>query len=164
MCSSECGVRKEARAVDGEFKQYSWIGRRTFSIWNQPNSHPLFAESDARYHAISLKKSRNVLMLVMVCSLGSCVAWTILTFFGESVTAKFDKSTNETYFVDIPRLPIKSWYPWNAMGGMMYIISFVYQVLHSLFGFCCHTIDMLSNRRVVPYSSTIWCSRCARAT
>lgn len=54
--------------------------------------------------------------------------WTTITFFGESVTGKFDKTTNETYYVVIPRLPIKSWYPWNAMSGFMYIFSFVFQV------------------------------------
>lgn len=55
-------------------------------------------------------------------------AWTTITFFGESVKGAFDKATNETYYVEIPRLPIKSWYPWNAMSGVMYIVSFVFQV------------------------------------
>lgn len=32
---------------------------RTFNIWNQSNSHPLFAESDARYHSIALAKMRK---------------------------------------------------------------------------------------------------------
>lgn len=64
----------------------------------------------------------------MLTTVASCLAWTTLTFFGESVAGKFDKATNETYYVEIPRLPIKSWYPWNAMGGMMYVISFAFQV------------------------------------
>lgn len=55
-------------------------------------------------------------------------AWTIITFFGDSVAGKFDKATNETYYVEIPRLPTKSFYPWNAMSGFMYIVSFVLQV------------------------------------
>lgn len=33
---------------------------RTLGIWNQSNSHPLFAESDARYHSIALGKSKKV--------------------------------------------------------------------------------------------------------
>lgn len=46
-----------------------------------------------------------------------------------------DKATNETYFVEVPRLPLKSWYPWDAMGGIAYVGSFIFQVnkfnLHS---------------------------------
>lgn len=64
----------------------------------------------------------------MLTTVASCLAWITLTFFGESVAGKFDKATNETYYVEIPRLPIKAWYPWNAMGGMMYVISFAFQV------------------------------------
>lgn len=44
---------------------------KTFSIWNTSNSHPLFAESDARYHSISLKKSRKVLYMVMAATCAS---------------------------------------------------------------------------------------------
>lgn len=37
---------------------------RTFNIWNQSNSHPLFAESDARYHSIALAKMRKNLYTI----------------------------------------------------------------------------------------------------
>lgn len=37
---------------------------RTFNIWNQSNSHPLFAESDARYHSIALAKMRKNLYMI----------------------------------------------------------------------------------------------------
>lgn len=37
---------------------------RTFNIWNQANSHPLFAESDARYHSIALAKMRKNLYMI----------------------------------------------------------------------------------------------------
>uniref|UniRef100_A0A182SRQ1 Uncharacterized protein n=1 Tax=Anopheles maculatus TaxID=74869 RepID=A0A182SRQ1_9DIPT len=100
---------------------------RTLGIWNQTNSHPLFAESDARYHSIALAKMRKLLVLVMVTTILSVVAWVTITFFGESVKNVLDKETNETYTVEIPRLPIKSWYPWNAMSGPAYIFSFIYQ-------------------------------------
>lgn len=46
---------------------------RTFNIWNQSNSHPLFAESDARYHAIALAKMRKVLYLVVCATLTAAV-------------------------------------------------------------------------------------------
>ncbi|XP_050069771.1 odorant receptor coreceptor [Anopheles maculipalpis] len=106
---------------------------RTLGIWNQTNSHPLFAESDARYHSIALAKMRKLLVLVMVTTILSVVAWVTITFFGESVKNVLDKETNETYTVEIPRLPIKSWYPWNAMSGPAYIFSFIYQIYFLLF-------------------------------
>uniref|UniRef100_A0A182NRL2 Odorant receptor coreceptor n=1 Tax=Anopheles dirus TaxID=7168 RepID=A0A182NRL2_9DIPT len=106
---------------------------RTLGIWNQTNSHPLFAESDARYHSIALAKMRKLLVLVMATTLLSVVAWVTITFFGESVKNVLDKETNETYTVEIPRLPIKSWYPWNAMSGPAYIFSFIYQIYFLLF-------------------------------
>ncbi|XP_058116742.1 odorant receptor coreceptor [Anopheles ziemanni] len=106
---------------------------RTLGIWNQTNSHPLFAESDARYHSIALAKMRKLLVLVMATTVLSVVAWVTITFFGESVINVFDKETNETYTVEIPRLPIKSWYPWNAMSGPAYIFSFIYQIYFLLF-------------------------------
>uniref|UniRef100_A0A182YQJ4 Odorant receptor coreceptor n=1 Tax=Anopheles stephensi TaxID=30069 RepID=A0A182YQJ4_ANOST len=106
---------------------------RTLGIWNQTNSHPLFAESDARYHSIALAKMRKLVVLVMVTTILSVVAWVTITFFGESVKNVLDKETNETYTVEIPRLPIKSWYPWNAMSGPAYIFSFIYQIYFLLF-------------------------------
>lgn len=51
---------------------------RTFSVWNQSNSHPLFAESDARYHSISLRKMRRLLTLVMITTLFSVVGKLVL--------------------------------------------------------------------------------------
>lgn len=56
------------------------------------------------------------------------VAWTAITFFGDSTKLAFDKETNETMVVEIPRLMIKAWYPWNSMTGMTYMISLGYQV------------------------------------
>lgn len=42
---------------------------RTLGIWNQSNTHPLFAESDNRYHAIALAKMRKLLVMVMLTTL-----------------------------------------------------------------------------------------------
>uniref|UniRef100_A0A336MKK0 Odorant receptor n=1 Tax=Culicoides sonorensis TaxID=179676 RepID=A0A336MKK0_CULSO len=109
---------------------------RTWGIWNQANVHPLFAESDARYHSISLSKMRKLLVMVMGTTLFGVAAWTVITFFGESVKGVFDKATNETYIVDIPRLPIKATYPWDAMHGFFYWLSFVFQVYYLLVSMC----------------------------
>lgn len=46
---------------------------RTFNIWNQAISHPLFAESDARYHAIALAKMRKNLYMITGLTLATVV-------------------------------------------------------------------------------------------
>ncbi|XP_037947524.1 odorant receptor coreceptor [Teleopsis dalmanni] len=106
---------------------------RTLNIWNQVNTHPLFAESDARYHSIALAKMRKLFFLVMLTTVASAVAWTTITFFGESVKFGFDKETNTTITIDIPRLPIKSFYPWDSSKSVFYMISFGLQVYYLLF-------------------------------
>lgn len=141
---------------------------RTFNIWNQPNSHPLFAESDARYHSIALAKMRKNFYFITTLTIGTVIgkssyswnqnwirdseiisiicsiAWTTITFFGESVKGVFDKETNETYYVEIPRLPIKSFYPWNAMSGIAYMGSFAFQIYYLLFSMlACNLSDVL---------------------
>ncbi|EDV94759.1 odorant receptor coreceptor [Drosophila grimshawi] len=106
---------------------------RTLNIWNQANSHSLFAESDARYHSISLAKMRKLFFLVMLTTVASATAWITITFFGESVKFAMDKETNSTITVPIPRLPIKAFYPWDSSHGMFYMISFVLQIYYVLF-------------------------------
>lgn len=101
---------------------------RTWGMWNQPNTHPIFAENDARYHSIALAKQRKLLVMVASATAFSVVAWTTLTMFGDSVKGVFDKATNETLIVEIPRLPLKATYPWDAMHGFFYYFSFVFQV------------------------------------
>lgn len=44
---------------------------RTFNIWNQSNSHPLFVESDARYHSIALAQMRKNLYMITGLTLGA---------------------------------------------------------------------------------------------
>nr|ARQ32245.1 odorant receptor 83b [Conopomorpha sinensis] len=106
---------------------------RTMAVWNQSNSHPLFAESDARYHQISLSKMRKLLYFICGITGMSVVCWVTITFFGESVRYIFDKETNDTYTEVVPRLPVKAWYPFDAMSGSMYVIAFIYQIYWLLF-------------------------------
>ncbi|KAL7038395.1 hypothetical protein ACKWTF_009568 [Chironomus riparius] len=142
-------------------------------IWNQSNTHPLFAESDARYHSLTLTKMRRLLFIVTAttCSIGVC--WTTLTFFGDSTKLWKDKALNETVTVEIPRLMIKSWYPWNSYTGMGYYLSFAFQFYYLLFSmlqanlsdvlfcswvlFCCEQLQHLKGimRPLMELSATL---------
>lgn len=64
---------------------------RTFHVWNQSNSHPLFAESDARYHAIALAKMRKNLYLIVGLTLATvfCEYFFFLTIFLYSLNDSF---------------------------------------------------------------------------
>nr|AQQ73487.1 olfactory receptor 2 [Heliconius melpomene rosina] len=106
---------------------------RTLAVWNQSNSHPLFTESDARYHQLSLNKMRRLLYFISGMTIFSVVCWVTITFFGESVRFLVDKETNDTLTEPVPRLPLKAWYPFDAMGGTMYIIAFAFQIYWLLF-------------------------------
>lgn len=106
---------------------------RTFNIWNQANSHPLFAESDARYRALTLAKMRKLLVFIVAFTFFVVVAWVTITFFGESFKMVNDPDTNGTLHEIVPRLPIKSYYPWNSFNAPWYYVSFVYQVYYLLF-------------------------------
>lgn len=77
---------------------------------------------------------RRLLLLVMLTTCAATVAWTTITFFGDSTKLQKNYETNETMTVDIPRLPIKAFYPWNPVGGMMhYFLTFGFQVYYLLF-------------------------------
>lgn len=78
---------------------------------------------------------RRLLLSVVFTTILAVTAWTTITFFGDSTKELIDKETNATYYVEIPRLPLKSWYPWNPMSGMFYYISFGMQVYFILFAF-----------------------------
>lgn len=56
------------------------------------------------------------------------LGWITLTFFGESVRMITNHETNETLTEVVPRLPLKAWYPFDAMSGTMYIVAFAFQV------------------------------------
>lgn len=108
---------------------------RTLSAWNNANSHPLFAESNARHRASTLARMRKLLMYVGSITIFATVAWTVITFIGESVrTVPDPESENGTITIEAPRLMVPAWYPWDVMGGLTYYLTLVYQVLaHFLF-------------------------------
>jgi TRAP-type uncharacterized transport system fused permease subunit len=76
---------------------------------------------------------RRLLFMVTLTTCMIAVFWTTLTFFGDSSKLWRDKAANETITVDIPRLMIKSWYPWNSMNGTFYYISLAFQLYYLLF-------------------------------
>lgn len=84
------------------------------------------------FRSIALAKMRRLLLMVMLTTFLAAVAWTTITFFGDSTKLVRNKETNETMSMEIPRLPIKSWYPWS-MTPMTYFISFGYQFYYVLF-------------------------------
>lgn len=71
-----------------------------------------------------------VFFLISVNSMstrGINAAWTAITFVDDSVHEIPDPDNeNGTIVEAIPRLLIKSWYPFNAMSGMMYYIALVW--------------------------------------
>lgn len=97
-------------------------------MW-QMNSHPLFAESNARHRAVAFTKMRRLLLIIGIGTILTVFAWTGITFVGESTREIPDpENTNETIKIEVPRLMIGSSYPWDAKVGMAYIMSFIYQV------------------------------------
>lgn len=53
---------------------------------------------------------------------------------GDSVhTIKDPDNANETIVVEVPRLLIRSWYPWNAMSGTAYYVSLIFQIYYVFF-------------------------------
>ncbi|XP_039298659.1 odorant receptor coreceptor [Nilaparvata lugens] len=102
---------------------------RTFSAWNQMNSHPLFAESNARYRAIALTRMRKLLMIIGIGTILSVFAWTVIIFLDEPVRDIPDPNdVNSTIKEEVPQLMMYSWYPWDAKTGMRYMLSFGYQL------------------------------------
>ncbi|XP_066148836.1 odorant receptor coreceptor [Euwallacea fornicatus] len=118
---------------------------RTLGIWNQSNSHPIFLESNNRYHALALKKMRHLLYIILAGTIVATCAWTGITFVGESVhDIKDPDDENNTIQEAIPRLLVKAWYPFDAMSGMPYYIMLVYQVYYVLFSlFHANLLDSL---------------------
>jgi hypothetical protein len=72
---------------------------------------------------------RRLVLYVGIGIIISGFAWTAITFVGESVhETKDPDNTNETIIEEVPRLMLRSWYPWNALSGGGYVVSFVIQV------------------------------------
>ncbi|XP_017890983.1 odorant receptor coreceptor [Ceratina calcarata] len=106
---------------------------RTLGIWNNPNSHPLFAESNARYHQVAIKKMRILLMAVMGATCLTAISWTTLTFIEDPVRTIIDKETNETTTIQLPRLLVPSWYPFNPSHGVAHILTLIFQLYWVIF-------------------------------
>ena len=103
---------------------------RTLATWNNANSHPLFAENQSRHHARAVSSMRRLVLYVGIGTILSGFAWTTITFFGDSVhVTKDPDNANETITEEVPRLMLRSWYPWSALSGGGYVVSFVIQVM-----------------------------------
>ncbi|KAK9872848.1 hypothetical protein WA026_019636 [Henosepilachna vigintioctopunctata] len=77
---------------------------------------------------------RTLIICVSAFTAFCSIAWTSITFVGPSVhETKDPENKNETIIVEIPRLLIKAWYPWNTMSGMSYYITLVFQVYYVTF-------------------------------
>lgn len=82
-----------------------------------------------RFHAKSLARMRQLLIIVSIVTIFTTLSWTIITFFGESVWEVPDPETyNQTMTVQVPRLMLHSWYPWDASQGLGYLVAFILQV------------------------------------
>lgn len=102
---------------------------RTLGLWNNPNQHPLFAESNARHRASAISRMRKLLMWTGGITLFTVGSWTTLTFVGDSVRDVPDPETdNETMSIETPRLLIPSYYPFETMQGPGYIAALTLQV------------------------------------
>ena len=102
---------------------------RTLATWNNSNSHPLFAENNARHHQESVGSMRKLVLYICIALILSVTAWTSITFVGDSVREITDPDDgNLTITEEIPRLMVRAWYPWNAMEGGGYFVSLIFQV------------------------------------
>lgn len=85
----------------------TYFGSRTkkmykaFGVWNNPNSHPIFAESNARFYAIAVAKMRRMLVIILCISIATIVGWSGITFFEEPYRKRFDRVTNETWYEEV---------------------------------------------------------------
>uniref|UniRef100_A0A1S5VFJ4 Odorant receptor n=1 Tax=Meteorus pulchricornis TaxID=51522 RepID=A0A1S5VFJ4_9HYME len=118
---------------------------RTLAIWNNPNSHPLFAESNARYHSIALTKMRRLLFCVGAATVASIISWVVLTLVEDDPVREIvDKVTNETTIIPLPRLPVRSFYPFDARHGVAHIAMFAFQLYWLIITmFNANSIDVL---------------------
>nr|ALX17413.1 Orco [Pediculus humanus] len=118
---------------------------RVLGTWDTQNSHPLFAESHARHRALAIRKSRKLLMIAVVGTLMTIVGWTGSTFFGESTKTISDpESGNQTVTVEIPRLMLRAWYPWDSSSSSYYLLTFLFQLYWIIFTlFHSNLVDIL---------------------
>lgn len=84
---------------------------------------------DFRFHAASLARMRQLLIIVSTVTIFTTISWTTITFFGESVWEVPNPETyNETMIIQVPRLMLHSYYPWDASHGLGYLVAFLLQV------------------------------------
>jgi 7tm Odorant receptor len=104
-------VRRIGCSVEIDRKHCERVDYVTFS--------PLFFRSLLRYHQISLQKMRKLFTLVIGTTFVASLLWTTITFFGDSTKLQRIPDTNDTMPVEIPRLLVKSWYPFNPVASSM---------------------------------------------
>lgn len=76
---------------------------------------------------------RKLLLLVTFTTFAAAIFWTTITFFGDSTKLAKDYETNGTMVVEIPRLMVKSWYPWQISGPTVYFACLIFQFYYILF-------------------------------
>lgn len=109
---------------------------RTLAMWNNPNSHPLFTESNTRHRAIAVSRMRKLLFFAGGVTIFSTISWTTITFVGDSMRLVPDPETeNGTMLMEVPRLMLPSYYPFDVMHGVPYIIVFALQA-RSIYSCC----------------------------
>ncbi|KAK3927047.1 Odorant receptor coreceptor [Frankliniella fusca] len=102
---------------------------RMLDCWNTTNSHPMFAENDARHHQQTLQRQRRLLIQVIILTVVSVMCWIGITFVAQPVRNVPDpENENATMTVEVPQLMVGAWYPWDARHGPAYMFSFGFQV------------------------------------
>ena len=72
---------------------------------------------------------KEIFTFLVVGTLMTIVGWTGSTFFGESTKTISDpESGNQTITVEIPRLMLRAWYPWDSSSSSYYLLTFLFQV------------------------------------
>ncbi|KAG8320244.1 hypothetical protein J6590_072698 [Homalodisca vitripennis] len=99
------------------------------------NSHPLFAESNARHRTTSLMRTRKLLVIIGIGTLATVFCWASVTFVGDSVRPYHDPlNPNETVLIEVPRLMFGAHYIWDPNDGMAYVFTFLYQSYKAALG------------------------------
>lgn len=87
--------------------KYIYFGSRSklmlaaFESWDEPNSNPLFDDSNARYRASAISKMRKVLSNVMIASILTIICWIGITFFEEPYRMRINIVTNESWYEEV---------------------------------------------------------------
>ncbi|KAG8304418.1 hypothetical protein J6590_094210 [Homalodisca vitripennis] len=109
------------------------------------NSHPLFAESNARHRTTSLMRTRKLLVIIGIGTLATVFCWASVTFVGDSVRPYHDPlNPNETVLIEVPRLMFGAHYIWDPNDGMAYVFTFLYQLYWVLLTLVhCNLLDVI---------------------